>query len=111
MNEDLSDHEMTRLAAMAAGYDWVKVIDYKPLDHQGFNPLGDDGDALRLVAVLRLNLEYDAPNYVTAWNHEAADYTHMVAINDDLMGATRKAIVRAAAEIGRRMKDEQSTID
>jgi hypothetical protein len=109
--EKQSDRELLELAALAAGVDLDWIAGATKMKNRGkcWNPLTDDGDALRLAAKLKLNIEYDAPNYVTAWNHEDADYTHMVAINDDLIGATRKSIVRAAAEIGRRMQDEQST--
>lgn len=55
-----------------------------------WNPLADDGDALRLAAKLHL------------W--EAVRLAHReVSDTVDIYAATRRAIVRAAAEIGRNM--------
>ena len=64
-----------------------------------WNPLTDDGDALRLAVKLKLtpmmrNLGVDVVSLETT---EAAYERY----RDDPCAATRRAIVRAAAEIGR----------
>ena len=63
-----------------------------------WNPLTDDGDALRLAVKLRLKIEVKT-NHVYVIDDEsglviAEDYI------DDPFAATRRAIVRAAADIG-----------
>ncbi len=93
----MTDREMLKLAAKAAGIQGkysTGVIWYKnPFgDEAGFNPLNDDGDALRLA--VKLNL----------W--EAVRFAHRLLGSpgcQDLYAATRRAIVRAAAELGRSM--------
>ncbi len=65
---------------------------------QGYwNPLTDDGDALRLAVKLRLDLQFGTFIYCGSPNIKEAG-------RDDMLAATRRAIVRAAAEIGRSMK-------
>ena len=100
----MTDKELLEVAARAAGidYGWQHIYD----DYEGctadkwdWNPLTDDGDALRLANALRLSLEY-TDHYVatnpaqTAPKHFAEPLTH--GTNE----AARRAIVRAAAEIG-----------
>lgn len=70
-----------------------------------WNPLTDDGDALRLEVKLRLYVEIDKGHTMignVAWHEDsiASGYQH----KGDPYAATRRAIVRAAAEIGRNMK-------
>lgn len=57
-----------------------------------WNPLTDDGDALRLAVKLGINIP-------TRWEHEKMERCGL-----DVYEATRRAIVRAAAEIGKGMK-------
>ena len=107
----MTDREMLELAAMAAewqlcGYSWIGENEddeeFEILDaafvksHPGqelatkWNPLTDDGDALRLA--VKLNLVYGKVfARSVADNHEDGD---------DIYAATRRAIVRAAAVIG-----------
>jgi len=89
---------------MAAGYDWVKVIDYKPLDHQGFNPLGDDGEAFRLAVDLKIDIII--LNDSTCARHKDLDEAIYVDHMDDASSATRRAAVIVAAEIQRRKQSE-----
>jgi hypothetical protein len=75
-----------------------------------WNPLTDDGDALRLATKLRIDLYH----YAGAMNHGEPDYVQAVPCdgnpegasvlensNQDPYAATRRAITRAAAELGR----------
>jgi len=97
---------MTSLAAKVAGYDWVRIIDYKPLDHQGFNPLGDDGDAFKLMVDLMLKVDIrktivSVEMYV--FNETVATINEFFDDDAELREkAVRRAIVRASAETQRR---------
>ena len=68
-----------------------------------FSPLTDDGDALRLAVKLRMQItpgtynEYEA----TAFRSGAAEAHEKTAMGYSIEAATRRAIVRAAADIGR----------
>ena len=59
-----------------------------------FNPLTDDGDALRLAVKLRLDVEW--------LDHETVFvFSAQHVANKDPYATTRRAIVRAAAEMGK----------
>ena len=110
----MSDRELLELAAKAAGlsvipYTWNKGTGW---DHDGFtlagcggeewNPLEDDGDALRLAVALGLRLKL--PKYKgfgTSAEPQTGSTAGCTAFRNDPMEQTREAIVRAAAEIGR----------
>lgn len=100
-----SDRELLEKAAKAAGYEH-RTDPYHPgrvfIRHAGhewqyFDPLNDDGDALRLAVKLRITLTM-FKTFVRAEVDEMPD-----VMEDDQPGpyaATRRAIVRAAAAIG-----------
>jgi hypothetical protein len=78
-----------------------------------WNPLTDDGDALRLAVRLGLHARqfpiiddgFDAPlGMVEVWRVDGDDPMHVEFLRsgDDRLAATRRAIVRAAAEVGRK---------
>jgi hypothetical protein len=113
----MGDRELLELAAKAAGL----VIDKSPhngggrgntgfdasgnavLDwHNGktWNPLTDDGDALRLAVKL------DLLNERAAFTYELALQLNQFA---DTCAATRRAIVRAAAEIGKAVEQKPAS--
>ena len=76
-----------------------------------WNPLTDDGDALRLAARLYLDInQFPATDgyvgMVEIWRNGDGDPAHVeyVKVGDDRLIATRRAIVCVAAEIGRNMK-------
>ena len=74
-----------------------------------FNPLTNDADALRLAVKLALKIEQRDGCIVVQWvdrrgNPEEWPDCLAVPINGDPYAATRRAIVRTAAEIGRNMK-------
>lgn len=78
-----------------------------------WDPLTDDGDALRLAVTLGLQIRqypiYDTPRFAAyvcerKWSSDAERDIGKESIeqyNGDPYAATRRAIVRAAAEIGR----------
>lgn len=69
-----------------------------------WNPLTDDGDALRLAVKLRLNISVFDNYVIVGYYFDDADGLehHVVeeSINGDHNAAVRGAIVRAAAQIG-----------
>lgn len=94
----MTDQELLEKAAKAAGYtefDWLSSDNIMNVyDDEGyqytFDPLEDDGDALRLAVKLGLlNLD-DCLFY----------HGKDIDFQDDPLAATRRAIVRAAAEMG-----------
>lgn len=119
----MTDIEMLGLAAKAAGLSYIKPTeDYSGslglclCDEHGrpvmdWRPLTDDGDALRLAVSLRLWVQVN--DRCAAWAQQdgesilgPAAASAMVMFSDensDPRAATRRAIVRAAAEIGRNM--------
>jgi len=110
-----TDRELLELAAKAAGIDWIKDCVwiengfYSPLakhERISWNPLTDDGDALRLAVKLKMTIdrsEVEPAAFVYCdWRDS---YVEVLAKHgDDPYAATRRAIVRAAAEIGRELK-------
>lgn len=104
----MSDRELLELAARAAGIDWFD----EPAAKQGkglhmkhgpfWNPLADDGDALRLAVKLDIEIE-PVPFGGRAIVRDDDDYGEQFdEESPDRMAATRRAIVRAAAEIAQR---------
>ena len=101
----MTDREMLELAAKAMGYDdaqWdherqcistAKLTGSRRL----WNPITDDGDALRLAVKMNITVH---PGFVYTPTGRLIDYRDYA----NRIGATRLAIVRAAAEIGRDME-------
>ena len=110
----MTDREQLQLAAKAAGIEWYGMygdehnechyLDIGPEDVVEWNPLTDDGDALRLAVKLGLTVEI--------WERQVAEIAGRILFNGNLIfitvsndpyAAARRAIVRAAAEIGKAM--------
>ena len=105
----MNDRELLKLAAKAAGIEVVGVVaDGIPHRFGGgyWNPITDDGDALRLA--VKLNIDVMHTNIHGPQVNAMADYEVACIENGgkDPYAATRRAIVRAAAEIGKQMEDE-----
>ncbi len=66
-----------------------------------WNPLTDDGHALRLAVKLRINLHFCESDAMTTAYAEGGIQGAAVDFMDDPYAATRRAIVRAAAELAR----------
>lgn len=107
---EMSDRELLELAAKAAGirlHVWgtkgkenFANMDAGP--HDGlWNPLTDDGDALRLAVTANLDV-FQAMAYKEVQVVGALQRTIFEPWGEDKQAATRRAIVRAAAEIGKR---------
>ena len=105
----MSDRELLELAAKAInlperGWMGPAFMYVKDNTFTDWNPLTDDGDALRLAVKLEIAINPYAGKTVVAHNesgrlgHEKWD-----CWDDDPYAATRRAITRAAAEIGKEM--------
>jgi hypothetical protein len=136
-----SNREVLELAAKAAGYECGSVnggfrilmpggcgtYGCTRLHPVSWNPLADDGDALRLANKLDISINHDEPiciatySYqgyregeyergVQAWKVSSTDakLTQVEEVyGSDRDGATRRAIVRMAAEIGRSLAGQE----
>lgn len=112
----MTDRELLERAAKAAGieelgYELMQLFGVKVWAKKGnaayiWNPLTDDGDALRLAVKLHLTIDRseieDAAFVYCDW--QDAHVETIEKHGNDPYAATRRAIVRAAAEIGRNMK-------
>lgn len=112
----MTDRELLELAAKAAGYRFVRwdegrlVADIEsryPGFTEEWNPLTDDADALRLAVDLWMNVEIDGGTHgitsVTKLGGNLIFVEHEACA--DKYAATRRAIVMAAAEIGRKVDE------
>lgn len=109
----MTDRELLELAARAAGLEFDPTVQNKfgllvvtedaacQSDQKLWNPLTDDGDALRLAVKLGIQIDPRNPETrVFGPVGEQVDEYH----KPDAFAATRRAIVRAAAEIGKGLK-------
>jgi len=119
----MDDRKLLELAAMAAGVDisaadwggsldgfyWVKdgLVEY-------WNPLNDDGDALRLAVKLEFEVNtalmthWGMCSYVTGphWTMRRLSGFGTGTHGDDAYAATRRVIVRAAAAIAEQQQHQ-----
>jgi hypothetical protein len=107
-----TDRELLELAAKAEG----RTLKYMTQHIEGrepeefiacWNPLTDDGDALRLAVKLRLDVlwaDHESSLLITndSWDKHLT-VCQKEYFTSDPYAATRRAIVRAAAEIGKAM--------
>ncbi|WP_430283927.1 hypothetical protein [Pseudomonas aeruginosa] len=121
----MNDRTLLELAARAAGVKarWFRVNQWRQVGgnkkqtgqedvfgthhSKPWNPLTDDGHALRLAVRLNLDIRYECYDAGVAvivggaWDN-APEALHEIFERDG-PSATRRAIVRAAAEIGKSM--------
>ncbi len=108
----MTDKELLELAAKAAGIntlywtkDGQKLVRRDGGIQKPWNPLTDDGDALRLAVKLKLVVDIgELIIGVIPSSPKAAGIEECYAVGDDPYAATRRAIVRAAAAIGEKIK-------
>ncbi len=106
-----TDRELLELAAMAVGAKPSQEdgVIYAGFGSREWNPLTDDGDALRLAVKVKLLVDTDhccaMPIYKSGSNPD--DWSDG-ELEDDPYESTRRAIVRAAAAIGREKQNEAS---
>lgn len=104
----MGDKELLELAAKAAGLKvrWHESGHYGPtmeiMESEAggapWNPLTDDGDALRLA--IEVDITIDAPKG-GKFVYAGGQGCFSEPVGSCRMAATRRAIVRAAAEIGK----------
>ena len=99
----MDDKTLLTFAAKAGGYSHTEYIDGGLV----WDPLTDDGDALRLAVKLGMRVEYNDisgnARAVNIKNSKTLAQCMTSLTTKDPYAATRRAVVRAAAEIGRRM--------
>ena len=121
----MTDREMLELAAKAGGYARHEYVENSAMDGRVvtghydsllevcINPITDDGDALRLAVQLMIRVSVNRafplgiPGSVTAEYPDRDCFYFALGeavTNGDPYAATRRAITRAAAEIGRQME-------
>jgi hypothetical protein len=99
------DRELLELAAKACGLEEAKMR----IEFNQWNPLTDDGDALRLAVKLEMQVSIGFQGRINVAVYvdrgvNALPINIREVRSYDPLAATRRAIVRAAAEIGRSMK-------
>ena len=101
----MTDRELLELAAKAAGKtNWQSQTRWDSEGVPYWNPLTDDGDALRLAVKLGIRVEPSPRGCSVMWPGGAGLRVETIlnsTIGADSATSTRRAIVRAAAEIGR----------
>lgn len=110
----MTDRELLRLAAIACAElrgEWVNNEAYFDGVLTRWNPLTDDGDALRLAVRLGIDLIFSPEDIeAVAAQHSILEGNQMISpfaieswtlTAQDTYAATRRAIVQAAAEIGK----------
>ena len=120
---DMSDNELIELAAQAVGIkgEWVRDTAFiqdrysfnVPYNNHGmmtsveWNPLREDSDAMRLAINLGMNLMILPANLKYGFCTIGIGFNNEITISENYnqgpYKAVRRAIVRAAAEIGRKM--------
>ena len=102
----MDDRELLELAAKATEVDFkfcrLELGGCLRTDGIWWNPLTDDGDALRLAVNLRISVSI-GKDVVEAYIGQSDG--KLEASKSNLLSAARRAIVRAAAEIGRQMRE------
>lgn len=112
----MNDRELLDMAAKAAGYDvvcghgWQSEHMFRRYarpdglwTYERFDPIDDDGDAFRLSVVLKLRIDHTYLNEMKVMVGNGECWA-IEKYNGEPLPATRLAIVRTAAEIGRNMK-------
>lgn len=113
----MSDRKLLEMAARAAGIEidhWAEAYFESHRDGEvafyesgrymdEWNPLTDDGDALRLAVDADIGITFEAYGCVMAGRRDrGGSWDAEEDIAGDKRAATRRAVVRAAAEIGRK---------
>lgn len=100
----MTDKELLDLAAKAPGVNQL-IEDACNCRREQWNPLTDDGDAMRLAA--KLSMRIDICMNIGCAARYGRDLENVVYVgigsDNDTLKATRRAIVRAAAQIGAQM--------
>ena len=111
LTDEQTDRELLELAAQATGAitpSWYGNAAYLDGVLKRWNPLTDDADALRLAVTLKLRVMPQEKCVYVESNPDSvlgfASVSELEMNGADPFAATRRAIVRAAAEIGKEQK-------
>ena len=109
----MTDKELLELAAKAAGISLTEAewhgdgFYWMPLGSRFWNPLTDDGDAMRLMVKLKMHV-FVAEDRVAVYFFDEAGRSGDIKVGcvdsdwgEDPLRAARRAIVLAAAELGK----------
>jgi hypothetical protein len=106
----MTDRDLLEAAAKAAGFTrWFwecgSLIVGEITAEDVWNPLSDDGDALRLEVKLRITVTWSGSYVLSGFERTAPRAARLIQEDiathkGDEMAATRRAIVRTAAAIG-----------
>lgn len=107
----MTDRELLKLAAKAAGIKCDIEGPYVERPDQwavtvrvNWNPLESDAEAFRLAVKLGIGISFSMSGRVCTWCSAIDDWiVERYVDHASREGATRRAITRAAAEIGRSM--------
>lgn len=103
----ITDRELLELAAKAAGVDLYGMSymkgNYFYGNNRSFEPLTDDGSALRLGVKLGIWIGHHEDGVTTSDTYSRFDGAIEEDYGSDPYAATRRCIVRAAAAIGEKM--------
>ena len=116
----MTDRELLELAAKAAGKYGLRYVNNEPiqggyrtglwcdLEEQCWNPLTDNGQALELAVKLKMDIRpSEEIQTIHIWSDVLDQWIgEFYGGTNDPYAATRRVIVRAAAEIGKAMKGE-----
>ena len=105
----MTDKKLLELAAKAAGIELRflnGIVPFSDGPRVGkWNPLIEDGDALRLAVKLNIDIVFDFDRVMVVYSDGdgtcITEYFYELPTPTDRHAATRRAIVRAAAEIGK----------
>lgn len=103
----MTDKELIKLAAKAAGISkqWDGSLVDKENPNRVWNPLTDDGDALRLAVTLGFVIDRNpAGTIIYAGLWDSPKWEGVDVENGNSIAATRRAITSAAAQIGKEME-------
>ncbi|MGF6963045.1 hypothetical protein OKW43_000050 [Paraburkholderia sp. WC7.3g] len=102
----MTDRELLERAARAAGIEieWQNEQsshDAGDVFLTPWDPLTDDGDALRLATKLRLSIAFNHPDDRPEVSVYGGTGGHSEPIDDDVAASVRRAVTCAAAAIGK----------
>lgn len=116
----MTDQEMMELAALAAGYVVMRsripgeMLKQKGADWYHWNPKDDDGDSRRLEVALGMQVDIGKAPHESVYATITTAENHLVAsmkLGPDPYAATRLAVLRAAAEMGLRVREQTSVAE
>jgi hypothetical protein len=118
--KERTDRELLELAAKAAGllaepHEWRNGMLWllRASGSVAWNPLDDDGDAMRLAVCLCIEPKFiligdcRIDTLLPMYGYRSSASERYAPTHENRLAATRRAIVRAAAEIGAKMPARQ----